>query len=261
VDVYWTRVPDCVAQLAGLLSDTERRRYHSYTDPLPARQFLVGRALLRLVVAERVGGTPNDIVVHLNGHRTPESHGKPTLPGTGLHMSLSHSGPHIVLAVADVAVGVDVQTVVHDVNLDRIADLVLTTGERRGLREMPQHQRHHAFTRIWTRKEAILKATGDGLCHPLTRLEVAAADAANEMVSWLRLPQLGQDTHVRDLVRHGDVPASVATVGCSTPLVREQEWTLAEATTRNPTRPVAAQGVPDLQAFGKQQHPPHGEGH
>jgi 4'-phosphopantetheinyl transferase len=143
-------------------------------------------------------------------------------------VSLSHSGPHVVLAVANVAVGVDVQIVAHDVDLGQLADLVLTTDESLYLREAPPHRRNHAFTRIWTRKEAVLKATGDGLRHPLTQVDIAGLKEAGRTVSWLTCSKPGQDLQVRDLVQYEEVPASVATLGSPLPLVREQEWPLTK---------------------------------
>ncbi len=87
-------------------------------------------------------------------------HGRPWLrhDGTALHVSLSRSGPHLVTAIADRPVGVDVEAEVIDVH----PALVLAPGETGDL------------ARAWARKEAVLKLRGTGLATAMS--EVVLAD-------------------------------------------------------------------------------------
>ncbi len=106
--------------------------------------------------------------------------GKPRLaPGSGqewLRFNLSHSCRLALVAVAcEREVGVDVERISHERRIDTIAEQLFAPGENARLRALPQSQRVEAFYRQWARKEAYLKATGEGLggleqldlCRPL----------------------------------------------------------------------------------------------
>jgi 4'-phosphopantetheinyl transferase len=86
-------------------------------------------------------------------------HGRPWVRHLGhqLHVSLSRSGPHLVTAIADVAIGVDVEVDAVGV----LPSLVLAPGETGDL------------ARVWARKEAILKARGTGLATPMSAVVLA----------------------------------------------------------------------------------------
>ena len=104
-------------------------------------------------------------------------------PAAGLHLSASHAGD-VVLVAASAAgrVGVDVEQVA-SVQFDGFDDLVLTPAERRHLSTLPGPSRALERAVAWTRKEALLKATGHALTvdaaavgfHPDGRVESAPA--------------------------------------------------------------------------------------
>ncbi|MDZ5661276.1 4'-phosphopantetheinyl transferase superfamily protein [Nocardioides sp. zg-1308] len=93
------------------------------------------------------------------------AHGRPWLRagGAALHVSLSRSGPHLVTAVADGPVGVDVESVAA-VARGWDAALVLSAGETA--------DDDLARARAWSRKEAVLKRRGTGLATPMTEVSL-----------------------------------------------------------------------------------------
>ncbi|MFE0592619.1 hypothetical protein [Micromonospora echinospora] len=122
----------------GVLDDTERRRLAAIVHPRHRRQSTLGAVLLRLAVAHHVGVPADRLRVVRECPSCPEPHGRPRLPGHRLSVSVSHSGRRVVVAVAARdGLGVDVERVVPG---QRPADLEL-----------------------WCRREAVAKATGDGL--------------------------------------------------------------------------------------------------
>jgi 4'-phosphopantetheinyl transferase len=90
---------------------------------------------------------------------------KPSLIGdAGLQFSISRSGDLVLIAVAQgSSVGVDVEFVQSRFDYESVAGSVLTEDERLQLAALDRSERRLAFFRCWTRKEAVLKCTGQGL--------------------------------------------------------------------------------------------------
>ena len=100
-------------------------------------------------------------------------HGKPTLCHQSLHFNISRSAHLGLMAFsAGAALGIDIEQ--HRANLDpqEIAAEFFSSQERKALFSLPDSQQSQAFYRIWTRKEAYLKALGCGLSRPLPSFSV-----------------------------------------------------------------------------------------
>jgi 4'-phosphopantetheinyl transferase len=144
----------------------------------PATVFTAERAdphaYLREVLAGWTGGDPGELRIE----RAPN--GKPRLeqPGDGgRRFSLSYSGGLVAVAVAHGReVGVDVQETRPVRRLQAIADRRFTPVEAAALRRLDGDERLALFHRLWVRKEAYLKATGEGLGGSLASLDALALD-------------------------------------------------------------------------------------
>lgn len=84
-----------------------------------------------------------------------DDNGKPYLENCSYHFSISHSGNTVVVAIASVDVGVDVQYIVDD--YEKIAKRVCTENELSKIKDK------YDFVRAWTFKEATVKCTGTGI--------------------------------------------------------------------------------------------------
>jgi len=161
-------------ELEPLLSAVERARAARFAYELPRQRYIVARARLRLLLSQRLDAAPESIEIrHL-------PRGKPVLGGpfaaSGLTFNLSHSDNVAVFAFArDREVGVDVETVRVLEGADRIAERFFSRGEYRTYLSLPEAERKLGFLNCWTRKEAFIKATGDGLHYPLDSFEVSLA--------------------------------------------------------------------------------------
>jgi 4'-phosphopantetheinyl transferase len=148
--------------------------------------------------------------------RCGAQHGKPVLPD-GPGFSLSHAGDLVGVAVRpDGAVGLDVEQVRAVADLDALAGHVRSPVERTRDGLCPP-----AFFRTWTRKEALLKATGEGLASPMTAITLAADGPVVERWTGPGAPSGPMWLH--DLAPSPDHPAAIAGPGEHTPQIVEAD--------------------------------------
>jgi 4'-phosphopantetheinyl transferase len=157
-----------------ILSDDERTRAARFHFPVDRRYFVTGRAWLRRVIAAYLETGARDVVFAYSEKSKPSLGGDYT--HCGLNFNISHSGGIALFAFArQRRVGVDVEQVRHDFDTAAIAARFFSQREREQLAALPPEQQHEAFFRCWTRKEAYIKATGDGLSLPLSQFDVSNA--------------------------------------------------------------------------------------
>lgn len=111
-------------------------------------------------------------------------HGKPYAPDLGgIEFNLSHSGRHALIAIArDQPIGVDLEMQGRQRSVEDIARRYFCAAESHALSTLPAELRAAAFLRLWTGKEAVLKALGEGLSFGLDRVEFDL-DGAGHVVS------------------------------------------------------------------------------
>ena len=174
-----------------LLSTDEQQRAARFHFEHHRRRFTVGRAILRLLLGQYLAQPPMTIQFEYG----PQ--GKPNLPAPApLHFNVSHSETSALYAFSRTRfIGVDVEY--HKPHLDHngIAKHFFAESEQIALLTLPPEQQSTAFYACWTRKEAYLKAKGDGLTIPLSLFEVslrpnepaallATQHAPHEAVRW-----------------------------------------------------------------------------
>jgi len=155
------------------------RRFHHRID---GTRHLVGRAVVRSLLG-RAGGAA------VPAEFTVNPWGKPAWPGCGFEFSISHSGDAIWVAFCrDAAVGIDVEAPSAAIDPQALA-ASLHPAERAELAGLADPEARTAFLRCWVRKEATLKALGEGLARPLSSFRVRT-DARSR--DWLaEAPQVG----------------------------------------------------------------------
>lgn len=183
-EVWFVRIVRAGHFPIALLSPEERARYERFRQDIDRNRFLAGCAMVRLFLGNRLGVESGTIAIDRTCPRCGADHGKPRLPGSGWHYSISHSGDFIAVAFsAGGEVGIDVE--LDGVHRSRdVWQAVLSPGELRVLDAVDATGRDRAFLRYWTRKEAALKATGRGLTVEPRLLEVSSPDEAPAVRAW-----------------------------------------------------------------------------
>ena len=167
--MFLARLGDLRDHHAALLDHREIDRRSRFTSEADRDRFTLGAVLLRLAAAHSVEGAPGVAVTRTCAH-CGRQHGRPRLPGSPLHASVSHTGDLVVVATTVAGpVGVDVELVGLSPTPPLLA-AVCSSVERAFVRT-PQD-----FFTYWVRKEAVLKATGEGLQREMTDVVVARPD-------------------------------------------------------------------------------------
>jgi 4'-phosphopantetheinyl transferase len=217
-DVWWAHRQDASPRLAELLDDTERDRWAAYRRDEDRERFVVGCALAKTVLARYSGLRPADVRFDRACATCGQPHGKPVAVGLRLEHSVSHSGDLVAVAVARSPVGVDVEQLdgrsraVGGGDPQALARLVLGEAERAVLAAVRPSARAHAFLVAWTRKEAVTKATGDGIRVSFSDVVVAVDSDAPRVVSW-PYPRPPETVSLRDLETEAGYVAAIAVIG------------------------------------------------
>ena len=157
-----------VDEIAACLSPEEFERADRFIDEKHRTHFIVARSVLRQLLGQYLELEPGAITFIYG------EHGKPSIAGAELCFNLSHSHGLALYAVArERQVGVDVEFPRAQVAHERIASRFFSIKEQAALAEQPETERCTAFYNIWTRKEAYLKARGDGISAGLDTFSVS----------------------------------------------------------------------------------------
>lgn len=205
--VYWAApLPPAEARhLVDILDTHERGRLDRFHREIDTARYLAAHALARIVLA--AGADPATLVFDRTC-RCGEQHGKPRLAAGGSEFSMTHGGDLVGVAVHDAPVGLDVEPARPLTDLAGMAAHACSPTE--------SIADEAAFFRLWTRKEALLKATGDGLSAPMSGITLGPAG----VTSW---PTGPGPVWLLDLSPAPGHPAAVAGLGPAAPTVVEAD--------------------------------------
>jgi 4'-phosphopantetheinyl transferase len=183
-----------------LLSPEETWVASSHRFVKDLREFVITRAVLRTLLAHYTGQSPVGLRFESN------SAGKPALEGVqSLHFSVSHCSDLALIAVARVRIGIDVEHVRPGNFWQKVIGQCLSPRECAYLEALPAKSRTQALYRLWTRKEAVLKAVGTGLLYPPHQVCVLPENKEPSVVSLL-----GSNWFVRQVPAPGRYAAAAA---------------------------------------------------
>ena len=163
--------PSQVQYLRRILAPDEGARADRFHFERDRVRFVAARAILRTILGRYLGVEPSQVLLGYG----PQ--GKPRLAGqyepAGLCFNVTHSHTLALYAIVrERPVGVDVERIRTDLGFEEMADRFFSPTEVAELRALPAYEQVDAFFRCWTRKEAYLKARGDGLTVPAHQFSV-----------------------------------------------------------------------------------------
>ena len=181
------------ARAMSWLDERERRRWSRFLPEGPRRRFALSRAALRAILCERLGCDNERLAFGA------AEHGKPFALVDGepapVSFNVSHSGAHGLIAYAQAGrLGVDVEERVARRDIDLLGEAVFGPAERAELASTSGYARTHLFFRLWTIKEALMKAHGAGFRLDPSSFETPPAMLRGMNEAMFRLPGLPEVT-------------------------------------------------------------------
>jgi 4'-phosphopantetheinyl transferase len=190
--------PQRIAELAPSLSSDELDRASRFRFARDRNRYLVGRGILRRLVADYTGESPAAIRFGYG------EYGKPFLPDGEITFNVSHSDSRAVFAFCrGPEIGVDIEAFAPRPADRDVAERFFSPREVRTLLALPLEDRALAFLTCWTRKEAFIKAKGDGLSLSLQDFDVTFEPGVSPAIlrtAWSRAEPASW--HLQDLSAH-----------------------------------------------------------
>jgi 4'-phosphopantetheinyl transferase len=184
IDVWFASLEGHLADVQEVLSPDELERAASFRFDRDRDRFAVGRMLLRTLL-EQYTGEPKERIRFAYG-----PFGKPFLAEGTTTFNVSHSEDRAMFAFSQgLEIGVDIEALASRPSDRDVAERFFSSGEVRALTGLPLEQQARAFLTCWTRKEAFVKARGDGLSLSLQDFDVTlepSAPSALLRTAWSR---------------------------------------------------------------------------
>ena len=211
---------------ATVLSADEIARANRFHFEKDRMHFIQCRCALRSLLARYLTIPPNEIQFEYMASGKPELAAEQN--PSELRFNLSHSADMALIAIGSKhKLGVDIEKMRSDVDTTALAERFFSVRERAGLQALPSHLRVSGFFACWTRKEAFLKATGEGLSFPLADFSVTTHPDLDP-----QLEQIRGNTDVHEQWLLADVSAAEgyrATVAVEAPSSRLETYTYVNA--------------------------------
>ena len=163
---------DVLEKFSTTLSPDEKERANKFKFEKHRHRYLAGRGALRTILAQYLDARAADLRFDYL------TNGKPAFAQAfaraGIHFNLAHTEDLALIAVTRIGrLGVDVECVRPVKNVDELVARFFSERENKLFQNVPNAQKPSAFFNLWTRKEAMLKATGEGITRSLSLVEVS----------------------------------------------------------------------------------------
>ena len=164
--------PPLIGKFESILAPDELARANRFKFPSLRNRYIAGRGALRSILAQYLEMNPAALRFQYL------ENGKPVFAdasaGMGFHFNLAHTSDLALVAVTRIGpVGADVESVRPIKNVDELVARFFSKREDELFRRVATEQKPAAFFNLWTRKEALLKATGEGITRSLSLVEVS----------------------------------------------------------------------------------------
>ena len=172
-------------EMQSKLSTEEKHRAAKFQSRDDRTRYATAHYYTRKILSKYLGLQPEKIRFAYNQYNKPAL--EENTKASGLRFNLSHSAEIALLAVANgFKVGADIELVKHDKATEDIARRFFLSREVELLLNQPEQIRDEAFLRIWTRKEAYIKARGEGMAIPLDQFEVSFHPGDPPKILWMK---------------------------------------------------------------------------
>ena len=180
--------PPGIKRFYPVLSPEEKDRSERLVHFMDRKRFIASHGFLRIALSQYLDIAPEDI------QYTKKENGKPILKIqdsiTNLKFNLSHSNHFAMLAVSkNLEVGMDVEYMDRKNQWQKIIRRFFTEPEQQSIFSLPEDKQRQAFFQVWTRKEAHMKVTGQGLHLAPTQFTVTVPPQPAKLIAENKQPE------------------------------------------------------------------------
>lgn len=224
VHIWFARLDqssDSLQRLLDTLSSDERARADRFHFERDRQHYIAARGILRAILSYYLSTKPEQF------HFRYTKYGKPYLEREScafdLRFNLSHSHGLALFAFTEGReIGVDIEWIRKGIAQEQIAERFFASEEVAVLRRLPESQQDEAFFNCWTRKEAFIKAKGEGLSRPLDEFVVSLAPG--EPAALLSVKDNPEEPANWTLQPLSTVPDFIAAVAVEMPVIKLECW-------------------------------------
>ncbi len=156
-----------IEKLSTILSSDEKDRANKFYFERDKNRFIIARGTLRKILSRYLNIEPKKLQF------TYSERGKPYLPDTSILFNLSHSQDLALYAITQVnLIGIDLEYIRPMNDAENLTKRFFSPQEYNLISQLPPQKQQETFFKLWTCKEAYLKATGDGLAGGLEKVEI-----------------------------------------------------------------------------------------
>ncbi|MEB3341542.1 4'-phosphopantetheinyl transferase superfamily protein [Okeania sp.] len=160
--------PSQIEKLLTILSSDEIERANKFHFARDKNRFIIARAKLRKIISHYLNIEPQKLQFSYSDR------GKPYLKNTSILFNLSHSQDLALYGITKVnLIGIDLEYIRPMNDAENLAKRFFSAQEYNFISELPSEKKQETFFKLWTCKEAYLKATGDGLAGGLEKVEIS----------------------------------------------------------------------------------------
>ena len=164
-----SQAQDSLPDLQPCLDPRDRERVARFRFSEDRARFTLGRGLLRKCVGEYLHQQPETIVLAYTNRNRPV-----LAQDDSIQFSISHTHDLVAVALtADARIGIDLEHIHPTPDLPELAERILSAQDLKTFQSLPRDEALTAFFRVWTRKEAYLKARGEGITEGLQEISVS----------------------------------------------------------------------------------------
>ncbi|MDC2864276.1 4'-phosphopantetheinyl transferase family protein [Bacillus sp. BP-3] len=209
--IWWARITDIQPWHYDLLNETERERANLFHHSHDQARFIIGCVISRLVLGVQIQMLPYQVPIDRTCSNCKLPHGRPQLPNGMPHFSVSHSGEIVGVAfTASTPVGFDVEQLKPKLDVATMSEGVLTDLEFAQIKKLTIEEQVKGFLIYWTRKESLLKATGEGLTIQPSNVSVSSPASSPQLLLFKNKPELVESTSMIDLYPETDYVAALS---------------------------------------------------
>jgi 4'-phosphopantetheinyl transferase len=222
---------EVVQKLHALLSEEERQRAERFRFQEHRNTFIVSQGILRYLLSRYTGIEPGRILFKYNLAGKPFLANEEVVPE--IYFNLSHASQLVLYAFSwGRQVGIDVECIRPMEEMDLVAEGIFSPGEYGRFRKISEKDRLRAFYHCWTRKEAFIKAVGEGLSFPLQDFEVSFEPGERaELVSIQGSLEKASQWAMHDLKASDGYAAALVVEGKEHSITQKQ-WAYSETANR-----------------------------